>query len=442
MMRCSSCRRRQMRPYYNLPSKSEHGRKMTGFLTPYRHWMWKQNELWRNVHEAQFEHLRRVYKRQWLESFRVNADEYIYKYNITKAAQIAQWEYEMHEQERKRVEARQMMDGRHALKKKHLDLLREFHERQFFFWYERASERLQSMNLIQYVQHSKLREHIEKELDKYVAGKSEAYPLNFVGQMPLLEDRDGNIVEVPESLMSNHTAEQPDSVAKPHEPHKGVSDSSLAAEEQLLRTLVSSREEDLTDWLGTDTRALAETIDDISREEDERDASVRVARSMEETDDEREISRRAYIDRGKSGSKAIFRRPNIVEGEKGATSSPASSTVRTDTPMKSRKRTKLDRVHALQEQQDALLAKLSAQSLKDATDLSSSAKRGEVVETRGRIRDRAAIPTQEVLMQKPELAAGSVPGVRVAVKDKLDQLYQRGKYKKKSDDNNSGGEDL
>ncbi|KEG15027.1 hypothetical protein DQ04_00211100 [Trypanosoma grayi] len=433
-----------MRPYYNLPSKSDHGRKMTGFLTPYRHWMWKQNELWRNVHEAQFEHLRKVYKRQWLESFRVNADEYIYKYNITKAAQLAQWEYEMQEQEKKRIEAKQMTEGRQALKKKHLDLLREFHERQFFFWYERASERLQNMSLIQYLPQSKVQEHIEKELDKYVAGKNEAYPLNFVGQMPLLEDRDGNIVEVPQSLLSNHVAEHPDSTAKPHEPHEGAT--AASAEEQLLRTLVSAREKGLEEWLEDDSRALSETIDDISREEEEREAGVRVARSMEETDAEREISRRTYIDRGKTGSKAIFRRPNVVEGDSGAAAAVnVSAQQPTDpkTPMKRRKKGKLDKVHALQEQQDTLLAKLSAQSLKEGVDPSVLAKRGEIVANRGRIRDKMAIPTQEVLMQNPELAAGSVPNARLNVQDKVDQRYQRGKYKPKNDDDSdSGGENL
>ncbi|MFY7848365.1 MAG: hypothetical protein ACOVSS_04820, partial [Bacteroidia bacterium] len=45
----------------------------------------------RNIMENQFEHLRNVYKRQWYEAYRVNADEYIYKYNITKAAQMVQW---------------------------------------------------------------------------------------------------------------------------------------------------------------------------------------------------------------------------------------------------------------------------------------------------------------------------------------------------------------
>ncbi|RNF07923.1 hypothetical protein TraAM80_03071 [Trypanosoma rangeli] len=441
-MRCSRLYRRQMRPYYNLPSKSDHGRKMTGFLTPYRHWMWKQNELWRNVHEAQFEHLRKVYKRQWLESFRVNADEYIYKYNITKAAQLAQWEYEMQEQEKKRVESKQMTEGRQALKKKHLDLLREFHERQFFFWYERASERLQSMSLIQYIPQSKLQEHIEKELDKYVAGKNEVYPLNFVGQMPLVEDHDGNIVEVPESLLVNHVSEHPDSTAKPHQPHESTS---VSGEEQLLRTMASAREESLEEWLEDDSRALSETIDDISREEEQRDEGTRVARSMEETESEREISRRMYIDRGKTGSKAIFRRPSVTETG-GSTASVAAgggtSATGTNTPMRRRKKGKLDKVHVLQEQQDALLAKLSARSLKEGESASTLGKRGEIVTNRGRIRDKAAIPTKEILMQNPELAAGSVPNARVSVQDKVDQLYHRGRYKQKKGGEGDSNEDL
>lgn len=413
---------------------------MTGFLTPYRHWMWKQNELWRNVHEAQFEHLRRVYKRQWLESFRVNADEYIYKYNITKAAQLAQWECEMKEQEKKRIEARQMMDGRQALKKKHLDLLREFHERQFFFWYERASERLQNMNLINYVPHAQLREHIDKELDKYVAGKNEPYPLNFVGQMPFLEDGDGNIVEVPESLLSNHMAEHPDSTAKPHEPHTSSSISEAAAfEERMLRAMVSAKEEDLKEWLGDDSRALSETIDDISREEEEREADIRVARSMEETDAEREVSRRAYIERGKTGSRSIFRPPTVSEGAGGTPSAPAGDA---NTPMRRRKKGKLDRVHALQAHQDELLAKLSSQGLKEGVDASSVPERGKIVQSRGRIRDKAVIPTHEVLMQKPELAAGSTPGARIQTKDMVDKMYHRGKYKKSGSGDKSDGEDL
>ncbi|EPY30742.1 hypothetical protein STCU_03915 [Strigomonas culicis] len=324
--------RRQMRPYYNLPSKSEHGRRMTGFLTPYRHWMWKQNELWRNVHEAQFEHLRRVYKRQWLESFRVNADEYIYKYNITKAAQLAQWEHEMHAQEKKRRENQQMAQGRQALKKKHLDLLREFHERQFFYWYERASERLQYMNHINYIPQSEIQDHLERELNKYVVGSKAPYPLNFAGQMPMLEDGDGNIAQVPETLMTNHATENQDSAATMYQPPQGTA----LAEERLLEIMASAQEEELN---MVDGAVLAQSLADINEDADSRDKDAKVTLSMEQTEEEREVGRRAYIDRGKTGSRAL-RRPRFdADGQARPVQDDA-------TPMRRRK-SKLDKAHAL-----------------------------------------------------------------------------------------------
>lgn len=401
---------------------------MTGFLTPYRHWMWKQNELWRNVHEAQFEHLRRVYKRQWLESFRVNADEYIYKYNITKAAQLTQWEHEMHAQEKKRRETQQMAQGRQALKKKHLDLLREFHERQFFYWYERASERLQYMTHINYVPQSDIQSHIDQELDKYVVGSRASYPLNFAGQMPMMEDQDGNIVQVPENLMANHAAESPDGGTTVYRPPEGTE----AVEEKLLELLASAQEEELK-LHPDDSAAWSETLEDVDREETARSDSMKVALSMEETDDEREVSRRAYIDRGKTGSKTIFRRPKMDDATGSGTTStsePPSGT----TPMKRRK-SKTDRAHALQAHEDAMLASLTAKSLKDGVDPKTLPRRGEVGVNTGRIRDKAVIPSVEVLLQTPELQAGNKVGANIRTRGRMEKVYGVGKYRKKDTDN-------
>lgn len=147
----------------------------------------------------------------------------------------------MRAQEKKRVENAQMALGRQSLKQKHMDLLREFHERQFFYWFERASERLQYMSLIRYVPQSNIQEHIEAELDKYVAGSKSPYPLNFAGQVPLLEDAEGNITEVPQGLLVNHTAEHPDAAARAYAAPESVS----LAEERLLHLLASAQEEDL-----------------------------------------------------------------------------------------------------------------------------------------------------------------------------------------------------
>ncbi|KAK7201255.1 hypothetical protein NESM_000187200 [Novymonas esmeraldas] len=420
MMHSSGPLRRQMRPYYNLPSKSAHGRRMTGFLTPYRHWMWKQNELWRNVHEAQFEHLRKVYKRQWLESFRVNADEYIYKYNITKAAQLAQWEHEMQAQERKRREAQQMAQGRQALKKKHLDLLREFHERQFFYWYERASERLQYMTHIHYIPQSSLQEHIDRELDKYTIGSKAPYPLNFVGQMPMLEDRDGAITQVPAGLMANHATENPDGGATMYEPPEGTA----MAEEKLLQMMASAQEEELR-LRPEDSSAWSESVEDMDRSESERLDSRKVARSMEETDEDREVNRRSYIDRGKTGSKTIFRPPRFDDGGSAAPPPSASDT----TPMKRRK-SKTDKMHALQRQQDAAAAHLTARALRDGGGEAAGAKRGEVAENRGRFRERLITPSLETLQKSPEMMAQNKPGGRVKTSNLMEKAYNVGKFKK------------
>jgi hypothetical protein len=430
MMRSSCVVRRQLRPYYNLPSKSEHGRRMTGFLTPYRHWMWKQNELWRNVHEAQFEHLRKVYKRQWLESFRVNADEYIYKYNITKSAQLAQWEHEMQAQETKRRESQQMAQGRQALKKKHLDLLREFHERQFFYWYERASERLQYMAHINYIPQSDIQEHIEKELDKYVVGSKTPYALNFVGQMPMLEDKEGNIAQVPENLMANHAAENPEGGATMYQPPE----STAAAEEKLLQMMASAHEEELRIH-AEDAAAWSDSIEDMDRSEEERDAARKVARSMEETSEDREVSRRAYIDRGKTGSKTIFRRPRFEED---SSAPPASATG--TTPMKRRK-SKLDKAHALQEQEDAAIAMKSAQATKPGAAPVQTPKRGEIKESRGRMRDKVVIPSIETLQKSPELMAGNTLHGKIRSHELMQKAYGIGKNKKGGRGGGGGGGD-
>lgn len=443
---------------------------MTGFMTPYRHFMWKQNELWRNVHEAQFEHLRKVYKRQWLEAFRVNSDEYIYKYNITKAAQLAQWEQEMHEQEKKRKDNLYIAQGRQTLKKKHLDLLREFHERQFFYWYERASERLQYMRYIHYVPQSKIQQHIEAELDKYVIGSKEPYRLNFAGQMPLLEDIEGNVAEVPQNLFVNHTAEHPDATAKAYAPPEGVA----LAEEQLLQLLASAEEEalvvDTDSPHGSATRSssgaehdragsgsgdgstssvLDEVISDVLRQEEMADADVKVARSMEETEEDREVSRRAYIDRGKIGAKAIFR-PRVVDtGAGGTTVAGGPAAGGTDSasisggggppppPTKRRRRIKKeDKAHAKQLEHDRRAMELQQQLLqRDASPGSSEAEKGkassvppvgEVGTSARRMRDRIVMPTIQEIQ-----SATQTDNVRM--KSLLDKKYQRGKFKK--DDN-------
>eukprot|EP00758_Cryptobia_borreli_P004238 Tbor_TRINITY_DN4257_c0_g1::TRINITY_DN4257_c0_g1_i1::g.23830::m.23830 len=298
----------QYRCYDNLPSNTGYGRMMTGFITPYRHWMWKQNELWRNVHEAQFEHLRRVYKRQWFESYRVNADEYIHKYNATKAATLTQWETEMQTQDAQRLEHLHKARASAKLKAKHRDLYREVHERQFFQWYERASERLQAMTKIPYIPKDKMSEHIDAELEKYVAGKDVPYQLNFVGQMPLLEDKDGNIVQVPSHLAENHFAERPTSEATSYTPPKGATAS------ERLSGIVSSEVNLLFD---SETEAeMASVLEDMAREEDKIKTRDESSKSEEETLEQREIARRAYIDRGKVGSK--FRSDWKKSGKPGA----------------------------------------------------------------------------------------------------------------------------
>lgn len=289
-----------MRPYYNLAFNGD-GRKMTGFMTPYRAWMWKQQELWRNVHEAQFEHFRKLYKRQWLEAFRSNADEYIYKYNITKAHTLRQWEQEMEGQEAERVKQAQQSGARAALKAKHLDILREYHERHFFHWYERASERLQYFSRMQWVARDDIDSHIEKELNKYVRGKDEAYPLNFVGQMPMIEDEDGAVVEVPESTINLHQAQFSDTMpAAVYEPPK------VLDAESVLRDQISGAEADL-EMLTDEERLAMEDI--VSMEEALSIRKVRVAKSEDATKEEAEIEKQKYLLKhsGGVGTKAFIK---------------------------------------------------------------------------------------------------------------------------------------
>lgn len=320
MLRATPQRKLQFRTVDNLSSEHlKYGRQMTGYITPYRHWMWKQNELWRNVHEAQFEHLRRVYKRQWLESWRVNADEYIHKYNITKAATLKQWENEMHAQDARRLDTLHRDAGRRKLKAKHRDLFREIHEREFFHWYERASERLQAMTKIPYLSRDSISEHIDKELNKYVAGKSEPYPLNFVGQMPVLEDGDGNIAELSGALYKNFAAERPTATATVYSPPKEAS-----ALDQ-LSSVVSGEAHGLFDADEADALENA-VLDEMARE----DAGKReVLNGMDDgkSAEERAIDRRAYIERGKHSTKV---RSDFKSSARTVTITPQSSTQMTE----------------------------------------------------------------------------------------------------------------
>lgn len=408
MISRTTARQRVYRPNYNLPNPTGAGRLMTGFMTPYRHWMWKQNELWRNVHEAQFQHLRRVYRRQWFESFRVNADEYVYKYNITKAAQLAQWEHEMHEQEAKRRETMQTAQARQQLKNKHMDLLREYHERHFFYWYERASERLQYMSRIQYVSQDELDGHINKELDKYVAGKSHGYPLNFVGQLPMLEDGDGNIVEVPAELMQRHVSENPTSTATAYQPP-------LTSGDDQLRRIVSGIEESVLDV--ADKSALASAIEDIAKTEDEASEEAKVAVEMEKSDDDREVSRRKYIGRGQVGSKSAFRK---AKTDVSAAPAPSASS-----PLKKKHR-RLDDQHRKSLEQDAEMTKQYGKA--DALG-ASDVKLGEIKPMRGRARDKVALPKMEDVLSNPLMAAGNL---NKAVKGDREAEKRFGRDKKSS----------
>ncbi|EPY38415.1 hypothetical protein AGDE_05514 [Angomonas deanei] len=326
----------------------------------------------------------------------------------------------MHAQEKQRRENQQLTQGRQSLKKKHLDLLREFHERQFFYWYERASERLQYMSHINYIPQSNINEHIEKELDKYVVGSKEPYPLNFVGQIPMLEDKDGNVAEVPETLMTNYVSENPATTVKEYKPREGTD----MAEEQLLRIIASSQEEELS-MAAEESAALRETLDDMDTEESLLEKEAMVSLSMEQTDEDRAVNRRAYIDRGKTGSRTI-RRPRFdpVTGEQQST--PAEST-----PIKRRKSAG-DHAHELQKQMDGVATKVYATGTKGGAEKAPGI--GEIAGHRGRLRDIANVPSLDTLKKvSPQAAAASGIGseARIRTQDLLDKKYGRGKYKKK-----------
>lgn len=420
-MRRSRVIQKEYRPFYNLATKTP-GRAVTGFLTPYRHWMWKQNELWRNVHEAQFEHLRKVYRRQWLESFRVNADEYIYKYNITKSAQLAQWEHEMHDQESKRRETLESAQGRQQLKAKHMDLLREYHERHFFYWYERASERLQYMTKIKYVTQSNVDAHIDAELDKYVAGKSLGYALNFVGQLPMLEDNDGNVVEVPAEMMANHAAEHPKSSVAVYNPP-------VVAADERLKDLITGLDE--VELNVDDGSALAATINDISKEEDAASDETKVALSLEQTDDDRSVARQKYINRGNIGSKSVYRKARSDTSDSAAASTGGGAP--SGPSSKSQiKRRKMDENKRKSSQKDAEIAQKLRKYLKDDVAVGADVKVGEIRAAVSRIKDRVNIPTMEEVLAIPQLREGNL-GVQSKTKSITDAAFGRNKKKGGSD---------
>ena len=292
------------------------GKTHSGWKQPYAIWSWKQRELFRNIQEAQFEHMRKIYKRQWYEGYRVNASEYIYKYNITKAAQLVQWENEMEAQEQKRREAYQMAAGRKALKEKHLDLLREYHEKEFFHWYERASDRLQYMSqTMKFLDRTEVDNHIDAELNKYIYEPGRSYPLNFAGQMPLLEDDDGNVVAAGNNQYTRAQHEFPD-IKRYDAPVVGEEESQALARSisANLRSLDSvGSEEDggvsaaavSTSTNEFDDAVAAQVADQMAQEqqeafdEDKLDED-RVTNMDEET---YERKRRQYLDRGKTGSK-------------------------------------------------------------------------------------------------------------------------------------------
>ena len=405
VMKHTEAVRRQYRAFDNLPTKHlGYGRHVSGFVTPFRYWMWRQNELWRNVHEAQFEHLRRVYRRQWFESYRVNADEYIHKYNITKAATLAQWETEMHQQDAHRLEKLREHRALGKLKEKQRDLYREAHERQFFQWYERASERLQAMRKIPYIPRSEVAAHIDAELNKYVAGQEGNYPLNFVGQIPVLEDEDGNIVEVPAHMISTHRAERPESTATEYAAPKASS-----ADEHLLG-LVSND----AHFLFEEGKSSLEqqVLEDIAKEEDElRSAMERSSAVSEKSRDEMEAERRAYIERGKVGVKTGGWKKSgrtVVPAKADSASSTGVSAgrkpARPTTP-------KVDRKQLVEAAKDRTRAKLDGalESKYASQRLSSSGEAGphvgEVAAAVPKIRSRLKLPSMEEVMANPVMAS-------------------------------------
>lgn len=306
------------------------GKTNSGWKQPYYIWSWKQRELFRNIQEAQFEHMRKVYKRQWFEGYRVNASEYIYKYNITKAAQLVQWENEMEAQEKKRREAYQKSAGRRALRDKHLDLLREYHEKEFFNWYERASERLQYMSqTMKFLDKNEIDQHIESELAKYVYEPGRSYPLNFAGQMPFLEDTDGNIVAAGSHHYTRVTNEFPD-LKRFDPPAMGEEETaalsrSISADLRSLDAIVGDDGSVANNNMSSSSSSAAAAGTAGSLDEDEMEVvtaqvveqmATEQQQAMEETtegldedkvtnmgDEDYERKRRMYIDRGRTGSK-------------------------------------------------------------------------------------------------------------------------------------------
>ena len=419
-MQSTQLSRRQYRAFDNLPTKHlGYGRHMSGFVTPFRFWMWRQNELWRNVHEAQFEHLRRVYRRQWFESYRVNADEYIHKYNISKAATLAQWETEMHQQDAQRLDRMRQHKSLAKLKDKQRDLFKEAHERQFFQWYERASERLQAMRKLPYIPRSEVAAHIEAELSKYTAGQEGNYPLNFIGQIPLLEDDDGNIVEVPAHMMSTHRAERPDSTATEYTAPKASN-----AEDHLLG-LVSND----AHFLFEEGKSSLEqqVLEDIAKEEDElRTEMERSSPVLEKSRDEIEAERRAYIERGKVGVKT----GNWKKSGRTVAPARADSSASTGVGKKPTRpaANKVDRKQIIEAAKEKTRSKLDA-SLENkyaSQRLSSTGTAGpgvgEVASAVPKIRSRLKLPSMEEVMSNPVMASqmggSSVASTQNAAKSK------------------------
>lgn len=300
------------------------GKTNSGWKQPFYIWSWKQRELFRNIQEAQFEHMRNVYKRQWYEGYRVNASEYIYKYNITKAAQLVQWENEMEAQEKKRREAYQRSAGRRALRDKHVDLLREYHEKEFFNWYERASERLQYMSqTMKFLDKNEIDQHIEAELAKYVYEPGRSYPLNFAGQMPLLEDNDGNIVAAGNHHYTRAVNEFPD-LKRFDPPAMGEEETaalsrSISADLRSLDSIVSddgSVASINNNTSGSSSANLDEDEMDVVSAQVVEQMAAEQQQAVEDSkegldedkvtnlgDEDYERKRRMYIDRGRVGSK-------------------------------------------------------------------------------------------------------------------------------------------
>lgn len=311
------------------------GKTNSGFKQPYRIWSWRQRELFRNVQEAQFEHMRRVYRRQWYEAYRVNAAEYIYKYNITKAAQLVQWEGEMEAQEATRRDAYQAAAGRQALRAKHLDLLREYHEKNFFAWYERASERLQYMaQTMTFLPKDGLDAHIEKELNKYVFEPNRAYPLNFAGQMPLLEDRDGQVVAAASHAFTKAAQHELPGLQKYDAPAMSATEANALAESISgnLRGVYYSSPTTTTDGAaaatadGGDTAAAdqlndelaAQVIDQMASEQEQALDESQGGEQQEDivgnmADEDYSRQRRMYLDRGKT---AQAKRATLFQAKK------------------------------------------------------------------------------------------------------------------------------